>query len=172
MKVVAMVVEIRSLYQEGLNKSQIAARLGIHRETVSRYLAMPEIPTERTSKRVPGKINPYREHITQRLEKYPELSAQRLYREIRKQGYQGSARTVRRVLLRMRKKGYVRRYRPASTLPAPQSRAYSADIVQSRRAHTGRFAATWDTLPVRRKRCGSKTGGVAQGVAETGAGNS
>jgi len=140
LKAVSVIVEVRSLYQEGLNKTQIAARLGIHRETVSKYLAMEEIPMERTRKAGSRKIDAYRAHMAQRLEKYPDLSAQQLYREIRNQGYQGSARTVRRALARMRKKAPARRYRPVITLPAEQA--------QVDWGHCGRIMVEGKSLPL------------------------
>jgi transposase len=119
---VSVIVDVRSLGNEGLNKSQIAARLGLHRETVAKYLAMTEIPTARRRRSGSRKVDAYRDHLRQRLAKWPELSAKQLYREIRKQGYQGSERTLRRAVAAMRDKAApVRRYRPVTTLPGEQA---------------------------------------------------
>jgi len=75
LKAVSVMVEIRSLHNEGLKNKQIAARLGIHRETVAKYLKDEEAPKDRTRQASSRKADKYREHIQQRLSKYPELSA-------------------------------------------------------------------------------------------------
>ena len=109
----SVVVEIQSLSKAGLNKRQIAARLGIHRETVAKYLGA-EGAVPRRERRVGNrKVDRFMGHMEGRLEKFPELSAEQLHRERRKQGYAGSARTVRRAVarLRERKGGTIRRYR-------------------------------------------------------------
>ena len=117
-------VEIRSLSNAGLNKRQIAARLGIHRETVAKYLKDGEGAPRRERSVGSRKADKFREHMEQRLEKYPELSAEQLYREVRKNGYLGSRRTLRRAVARLREKAggaTVRRYRPVETLPGEQA---------------------------------------------------
>ena len=117
-----MIVDVRSLHNEGLNKSQIAVRVGLHRETVARYLAMDEIPAVRRRKSSSRKVDAFRDYVHQRLAKWPELSAKQLYREIRKQGYAGSERTLRRAVAGMREATVgVRRYRPVTTLPGEQA---------------------------------------------------
>ena len=124
MKAVSVVVEIRSLSNAGLNKRQIAARLGIHRETVAKYLKDGEGAPRRERSVGSRKADKFREHMEQRLEKYPELSAEQLYREVRKNGYLGSRRTLRRAVARLREKAggaTVRRYRPVETLPREQA---------------------------------------------------
>ena len=125
MKAVSVVVEIRSLSQQGLNKQQIARRLGIHRETVAKYLREGQpLPAKRERKVGSRKADRYVAHMEQRLAKYPELSAEQLYREVKKDGYQGSKRTLRRVVAKLRPKvGGVtlRRYRPVETLPGEQA---------------------------------------------------
>lgn len=52
---------------------------------------------------VPSKLDPYKGIITTRLEAFPELTAQRLFEEIRAAGYQGGYTQV---------KAYVRQVRP------------------------------------------------------------
>lgn len=124
LKAVSVVVEIRSLSNAGLNKRQIAARLGIHRETVARYLKGEEGAPKRQRMVGSRKADGFREHMKQRLAKYPELSAEQLYREVRKDGYVGSRRTLRRAVARLRDKeggATVRRYRPVETLPGEQA---------------------------------------------------
>ena len=119
----AVVVEIQSLSKAGLNKRQIAARLGIHRETVAKYLRAGDAVPRQERRVGSRKVDGFMGHMEGRLEKFPELSAEQLHREIRKQGYAGSARTVRRAVarLRERKGGTIRRYRPMETLPGEQA---------------------------------------------------
>ncbi|MDR9755234.1 MAG: hypothetical protein RJR35_00565 [Thermoanaerobacterales bacterium] len=50
----------------------------------------------------PKLADPYRDYIIERLEKYPELSAERLFDEIKGKGYKGSARTLRRYVASLR----------------------------------------------------------------------
>ena len=84
LKAVSVMVEIRSLHNEGLKNKQIAARLGIHRETVAKYLKTGEAPAEERGQARSRKADKYREYMQERLTKFSELSAEVLYREIRK----------------------------------------------------------------------------------------
>lgn len=115
------IVEIRKLRDEGLYKSDVAEQLGIDRKTVAKYwdgpADDPEKPRYRQRKR---KIDPYMDYITRRLEKWPRLSAERLYQEIVKQGYEGSERSVRRAVAGVRPKKR-REYKPFETLPGEQA---------------------------------------------------
>jgi len=63
------------------------------------------------------------------LDEWPELTAERIYREIKVKGYTGSKRTVRRYVMGLRKKTY-REYKPIETLPGEQAQvdAYSGPI--------------------------------------------
>lgn len=120
MKTVEILLDIKHLAAEGLNKSQIARRLGIDRGTVAKYLAMDRIPERIRRKPVWLKIDNFVDHIKARLDKYPELTAERLYREIAELGYTGSRRTVRRYVARMRPQ-QERVYKPVETLPGEQA---------------------------------------------------
>lgn len=120
LKTVGILVEIKRLAAEGLNKSQIARRLGIDRGTVAKYLAMDEVPERIHRKQVRRKIDDYVDYIQSRIAKYPELTAERIYREIAQLGYTGSRRTVRRYLSTIRPKRE-RVYKPFETLPGEQA---------------------------------------------------
>jgi len=72
----------------------------------------------------PKLADPYRDYIIERLEKYPELSAERLFDEIKAKGYKGSARTLRR---------YVASLRPANTVNINPLKLYP----ESRRRRIG-----------------------------------
>ncbi len=83
---------IRRLFEvEKLSKSAIAARLRIHRDTGRRALASTQGPPAdaRRPSCAPGKVGPYDGYLRQRLREYPELSAAKLLKEIRRMGYEG-----------------------------------------------------------------------------------
>ncbi len=104
--------EIRRLHEvEGLSQRGIAERLRCDRTTVSKALAMPRPPDETTRAQRDSILEPHKQKIDALVEQFPELSAVRIWEEIRKgpDGYQGSVITVRR---------YVRRIRP------PRGRVY------------------------------------------------
>jgi transposase len=67
-------------------------------------------------------VDPYQNYIIKRLEKYPELSADRLFDEIKARGYKGSARTLRRYVASIRPQKH-REYKPFETLPGEQAQA-------------------------------------------------
>lgn len=120
MRTVLDIVNIKHLAAEGLKAAQIARRLGIHRTTVSKYLQLPEVPARVQRQRVTRKIDPYTGHIQARLARYPELTAERLYREIAQLGYTGSRRSVRRFVAQVRPL-QLRTYRPVETPPGQQA---------------------------------------------------
>ena len=98
--------EIRRLREvEKLAEREIARRVGCHRDTVHRALAQAEPPTTAAQS---GKsiLDPYKPKIDRLVEESPELSAVRIFEEIRQgdEGYRGSVILVRR---------YVRTIRPA-----------------------------------------------------------
>jgi len=83
---------IRRLFEvEKLSKAAIAARLRVHRGTVRRALASTQGPPVDARKPActPGKVDTYDGYLRQRLKEYPELSAAKLLKEIRRMGYEG-----------------------------------------------------------------------------------
>lgn len=79
---VELLVEIQFLARQGLNKSQIARRLGVDRKTVRKYLAQDVDEFVKKPAKWPSILDPYKRYLQYRLEMLPELSAVRLYREI------------------------------------------------------------------------------------------
>jgi transposase len=111
-------VDIMRLKEQGLSKRAVARMLGISRDTVSKYWNCVQLETTYGPR--PKLIDPYQDYITQRLDKYPELSAHRLFEEIQEKGYTGSERTVRRYVVSVRPRKY-REYKPFETLPGEQA---------------------------------------------------
>ena len=86
---------IHQLREQGESIAQIARRTGLDRKTVRKYLQRGlERPTY--GPRAPRRrvIDPYREYLRERLERYPKLSAMRVLREIRELGYRGGRTAV------------------------------------------------------------------------------
>jgi transposase len=103
-------VLLRHLLDEGLKKTDIAARLGVSRGLIYHWLRtgqldreLDALPAHRTRVTAPAKLAPFEPIIDARLATYPELSAVRLYDEVRAAGYAGGLSQL---------KCYVRRVRP------------------------------------------------------------
>lgn len=104
---VSLWAEIRRLHEiEGLSHREIARRVGCHRKTVSKAVALSQPPDEGASSKRGSILDPYKAKIDQLVAQSPELSAVRIWEEIRNgpNGYPGSVILVRR---------YVRKNRPA-----------------------------------------------------------
>lgn len=102
-------IVLRHYMKEGLTKKGIAARLGISRRTVHRYLASGKAePSYGPRPRRPSKLDPYKAYLGARMGVYPELSAVRLLGEIQALGYRGKYTVV---------KDYVRSLKPQLPLP-------------------------------------------------------
>ena len=98
-------MSIEELHQQGMNHTMIAAKLGVSRKTVSRYLQGREKKPVYGPRPVrPSMLDPYRQYLQERIQTYPELSAVRLLDEIRQRGYQGSVTILRDYLATIRPK--------------------------------------------------------------------
>lgn len=85
---------IKQQYQTGLSITEIARRNGRDRKTVRAALQQPIVPSRRARRKRVRKIDPYVGYLQQRIEQ-GVLNAEKLYQEIKAQGYTGKARTVR-----------------------------------------------------------------------------
>jgi transposase len=77
-KKVFMWYKVKELHSVGLNKSQIALELGIHRKTVRKYLDMSEESFHKwleQSRNLPKKLQVYYDYVHNKLEAQPFLSA-------------------------------------------------------------------------------------------------
>ena len=102
-------VLFRALLKGGMSKAAISRDLGISRRTATRWAAADgagrgsEALTYGPRAGVPSILDPYQEIVRLRLSEYPDLSSERLFRELRGSGYQGGYDVVKR---------YVRQVRP------------------------------------------------------------
>lgn len=104
-------VLLRHYLEQGMTITALVDRLGVSRRTIYYWIKTGQLDRDldqepvRYKPRPPvaRKIDPYKAIILSRLEAYPELSAIRLFREIRAAGYSGGYTQV---------KEYVRQVRP------------------------------------------------------------
>jgi transposase len=101
-------VLLQHLLDEGLSKTAIAQRLGVSRRVLYHWLATGQL-TRDIDAQVPRRaspratqLDPYTGIITARLETFPELSAVRLFDEVRAAGYPGGITQVRDYVARVR----------------------------------------------------------------------
>ena len=102
---------LKHYLERGVSKAALARRFGVSRRTLHEWIESSQLDRDlssggaRYSPRppVPHKLDPYAGIIDSRLEEFPELSAKRLFDEVRAAGYAGSYSRVR---------DYVRAVRP------------------------------------------------------------
>lgn len=129
------VVNIQELKQAGLNKKTVSEMLSLDRGTVAKYWNCRDPEKQPQVYHRSSILDPYKEYIISRLEKWPQLSAERLFLEIKSQGYTGSDRTVRRYVSKIRPQN-TREYKPYETLPGEQAQidwGHMGEIVEDGR---------------------------------------
>jgi len=81
---------ILELHRQGLSISAIAARLNMDRKTIRKYIK-DGVQAPRYGPRAPRPcvVDPFVSYVTERVRMFPELSVERLLREVRATGYKG-----------------------------------------------------------------------------------
>ena len=97
----------------------IADQLRVHRGTVRRVLAQAGLPTFGVLQRS-SQVDPYLPFIGQTLEKFPTLTASRLYLMVRERGYRGGPDHFRHLVGLHRPRPSREAYLRLRTLPAEQ----------------------------------------------------
>ena len=121
---------LRYYHAEKWTVGTIAAQLYVHHSVVRRVLAQAGLPRLGPPPR-PSQIDAYLPFILQTLEKFPTLTASRLYAMVRERGYRGSPDHFRHLIACHRPR---RRPKPiCACAPCPVSR----------RRLTGGTSATW-----------------------------
>ncbi len=98
----------------------IARQVGVHHCTVRRVLTQAGIPSGKQSVR-PSMADPYIGFIQETLEKYPTLTAARLYHMVRERGYPGGPDHFRAIVARYRPRRPAQPYLRLRTLPGEQA---------------------------------------------------
>lgn len=104
-------VLLRHYVEQGVGKTELARRFGVSRRTVYRWIETAQLDRElddaavvyKSRPPVPKKLDRYQGIIQARLQLYPRLTAQRLFEDIRSDGYAGGYTQL---------KDYVRKIRP------------------------------------------------------------
>lgn len=101
-------VVLQHLLDEGLSKAAIARQLGVSRRILYYWLEDGDVQRDltvvapRERRHGPTKLAPYHGIIGERLAAYPELSAVRLFQEVRAAGYTGGITQLRDYVARVR----------------------------------------------------------------------
>jgi transposase len=104
-------VLLRHYLEQGVGKSELATRFGVSRRTVYHWIETGQLERDLDDEAVsytprpavPKKLDPYKGIVQARLQMYPRLTAQRLFEEVRADGYSGGYTRI---------KEYVRQVRP------------------------------------------------------------
>jgi len=99
----ALYDEVHELYEKTKSIRAVAARLGIDRRTVRKYLDAPQCPHPKPRGRRPSILDPYRDYILARWAEGCHNAAE-LYREIVRQGYPGSRTIVKDFVATLRRR--------------------------------------------------------------------
>jgi transposase len=111
---------LRYYHVEKWRPGTIARQLGVHHGTVARVLAQAGLPRLRQPGR-PSQIDPYLPFIRQTLEKFPTLTASRIYAMVRERGYPGGPDHFRHVVAWHRPCPKAEAFLRLRTLPAEQA---------------------------------------------------
>jgi transposase len=87
-----------------VNLSALSKQIGYDRKTIRKYLSRRKSPFELHRQQRKSKLDPFKEHLHQRLEQFPLLSSVRLLEEIQSQGYTGKDTILKDYLRAVRPK--------------------------------------------------------------------
>ncbi len=138
---------IHKMLKDGLNKSEIARKLGISRDTVAKYAKMPEgyVPA---IKREPVKttVDPYLPDIVRILEAAHKLDVEipntSIYEEIQKLGYRGSLRWMKDIMTRHQLRQKVEDEEPLVRFETKKGEQMQVDWVEFPKDGLSAFVAT------------------------------
>ena len=111
---------LRYYHVERWRPGTIARQLHLHHGTVARVLAQAGLPRMASPAR-PSRIDPYLPLILATLEKFPTLTASRLYAMVRERGYCGGPDHFRHVISCHRPRPIAEAYLRLRTLPGEQA---------------------------------------------------
>ncbi|MGH7707794.1 MAG: IS21 family transposase [Vulcanimicrobiaceae bacterium] len=108
---------LRYYHVEKWRIGTIARQLHVHHGTVQRVLRQAGVPLPERSAR-PSRIDAYLPFIRQTLERYPTLTASRIYGMVRERGYGGNPDHFRHLIALHRPRPAAEAYLRLTTLPA------------------------------------------------------
>jgi transposase len=126
---------LRYYHVEKWKIGTIAAQLHIHHNVVQRVLAQAGLP--RIGSPRPSMIDPYLPFISQTLEKFPKLTASRLYAMVRERGYPGRPDHFRHLIGCHRPRPKAEAFLRLRTLPGEQAQV---DWALCRARHSAHYA--------------------------------
>jgi transposase len=99
-------VMILDLARQGLTVSAIARRTGHDRKTIRKYMERGlEPPVYKPREPSPSLLAPFEAFLRERVERFPELTGRRLWREVRELGFGGGYSTITEFLRGVRPPG-------------------------------------------------------------------
>lgn len=119
-------VEIWALKRQGYSNRAIARKLGIHRQTVKKYLATHEFPVYRAVQRTSA-LTPYHRMIEEWLSA-EDYQATRVHELLKRQGYTGGYETVKRAVRTIKEQRDRIAYLRFETMPGQQAQVDLADF--------------------------------------------
>jgi transposase len=126
-----LATEIRRLfYAEHWRVGTIAAQLHVHHDVVRRVLGLLEARSPDQTTGRPSQMVPYHDFIAEQLDRYPRLRATRLYDMLHERGYNGSVRSLRRYVGRVRPQPSPEVYLRLQMLPGEQAQVDWAHVGQ------------------------------------------
>ena len=111
---------IRNLKNNGLNISEISRNLNFDRKTVRKLLNSETPPQGYSRKKSASKLDDYKTYIDGRLQKY-NLTAKKLFKEIKQQGYSGEYVIVSKYVKTIKDKHRAKAVLLFETLPGEQA---------------------------------------------------
>ena len=112
---------LRYHFVEHWRVGTIARQLGVHHSTVERVLGEAGVERERQRPRRPSKLDPYMEFITETLQRFPTLTAARLFDMVKARGYPGAPDHFRHRIAQLRPRRPREAYLRLRTLPGEQA---------------------------------------------------
>jgi transposase len=134
-------MQIHVLKAQGLSLREIARRLGVSRNTVTRYLASEDVPRYKQREARPTKLEPFHDYIRERMDAAaPDwIAAPALLRELEALGYRGQLRSLQ---------AFMRLHKPAAKpdpvvrFETPPGQQMQCDFVVFRRGANPLYAFT------------------------------